>query len=135
DRADAASPPLTADRTMGALGSIAASRVARVFRFGGPSFTVCSEQTSAGRAVELAVRALRAGEVHRAVVCGVDLAGDPRAVAAAGDKTPADGAAAFVLKRLSDAEKAGDRVYAVIRGVGSAVGDDPSVSLARACAD
>ena len=37
---DAAGPPLTANRTMGALGSIVASRIAREFRLGGPSFTV-----------------------------------------------------------------------------------------------
>ncbi|HEY5700585.1 MAG TPA: beta-ketoacyl synthase N-terminal-like domain-containing protein, partial [Gammaproteobacteria bacterium] len=33
---DVAHPPLTANRTMGALGSIAASRLARAFRAGGP---------------------------------------------------------------------------------------------------
>ena len=67
---------------MGALGSIAASRIARAFHFGGPSYTVCSEEASAGRAVELAVRALQAGEIDRALVGGVDLAGDPRRRAA-----------------------------------------------------
>src|SRR5262249_7836903 len=36
---DAAGPPLTANRTMGALGGIVASRIARAFRVGGPSFT------------------------------------------------------------------------------------------------
>ena len=66
--ADLASPPLTANRTMGALGSIAASRIARAFHFGGPSHTVCSEEGSAARAVELAVRALQAAEIDRAVV-------------------------------------------------------------------
>ena len=35
-------PPLTADRTMGALGSIAASRIARAFGFAGSSVTCCS---------------------------------------------------------------------------------------------
>ncbi|MBN9524517.1 type I polyketide synthase, partial [bacterium] len=52
--ADRASQPLTANRVMGALGSIAASRIARTFHFGGPSHTVCSEEASAARAVELA---------------------------------------------------------------------------------
>lgn len=161
---DAVAPPLTADRTMGALGSIAASRVARLFGFGGPSFTVCSEETSAGRAVELAVRALRAGEIDRAVVGGVDLAGNPRAVlatrhdravSATGAATPLDpdangslpgeGAACVVLKRLADAERDGDRVYAVVRGVGSASGGPVTgfapdglayeQSVKRACAD
>jgi acyl transferase domain-containing protein/3-hydroxymyristoyl/3-hydroxydecanoyl-(acyl carrier protein) dehydratase len=147
--ADAVGPPLTADRTMGALGSIAASRVARAFGFGGPSFTVCSEETSAGRAVELAVRALRAGEIDRAVAGGVDLAGDPRFLLASaadrGEVLPGEGAAALVLKRLADAERVGDRVYAVIRGVGCASGgganqpgpDAATVASAflRACGD
>jgi acyl transferase domain-containing protein/3-hydroxymyristoyl/3-hydroxydecanoyl-(acyl carrier protein) dehydratase len=154
---DAASPPLTADRVMGALGSIAASRIARAFNLGGPSFTVCSEETSAARAVELAVRALRTGEIDRAVVGGVDLPGDPRAVLSvadgrpfapdgvampfgrhAGGAVPGEGAAAVVLKRLADAERDGDRVYAVIRGVGSASGgqaDTYATSFVRACAD
>jgi 3-hydroxymyristoyl/3-hydroxydecanoyl-(acyl carrier protein) dehydratase len=131
---------------MGALGSIAASRIARAFQFGGPSFTACSEESSAGRAVELAVRALRAGEIDRAVVGAVDFPGDPRAVhTAPPGTTPGEGAAAVVLKRLADAERVGDRVYAVIRGVGSATGgpaagpgpDAAAVasSLLRACAD
>ncbi len=139
-------PPLTADRTMGALGSIAASRIARAFRFGGSSFTCCSEETSAGTAIALAVRALRRGELDRAVVGGVDLTGDPRQLlASAAAPLPAEGAAAVVLKRLADAERDGDRVYAVIRGVGTATGGDPTAlgtdaaayasSFVRACAD
>ncbi|MBX9626881.1 MAG: hypothetical protein K2X82_23980 [Gemmataceae bacterium] len=117
---DQASPSLTANRVMGALGSIAASRVARAFGLGGPSHTVCSEEASAARAVELGVRALQAGEIDRALVGGVDLAGDPRLVLPGNVTLPGEGAAAFVLKRLADAERDGDRVYAVIRGVGAA---------------
>ena len=50
-----------------------------------------------------------------------------------------------MLKRLADAERDGDRVYAVIRGVGSASGGPPdgaapdaaayASSLMRACTD
>ncbi|HEX4607389.1 MAG TPA: beta-ketoacyl synthase N-terminal-like domain-containing protein, partial [Urbifossiella sp.] len=123
---DRVSPPLTANRVMGALGSIAASRIARTFHFGGPSHTVCSEEASAARAVELAVRALQAGEIDRAVAGGVDLAGDPRTVLPGHAGRPGEGAAAFVLKRLADAERDGDRVYAVIRGIGAAGGGDPA---------
>ena len=77
---DAAGPPLTANRTMGALGSVVASRIAREFRIGGPSFTLSSEESSGIRALETAVRQLQAGEIDRALVGAVDLAGDLRAV-------------------------------------------------------
>ena len=130
--ADLASPPLTANRVMGALGSIAASRIARAFHLGGPSHTVCSEEGSAARALERAVRALQAGEIDRALVGGVDLAGDPRAVLPGDGGVPGEGAAAFVLKRLADAERDGDRTYAVITGVGSAGGDAVAVAARRA---
>jgi acyl transferase domain-containing protein/3-hydroxymyristoyl/3-hydroxydecanoyl-(acyl carrier protein) dehydratase len=130
---DDAAPPLTANRTMGALGSIAASRIARAFHFGGPSHTVCNEEGSAARAVELGVRALRARELDRVLVGGVDLAGDPRLVVPGAVRVPGEGAAALVLKRLSDAERAGDRVYAVIRGVG--VAGHPDAARRRAEAE
>ena len=129
--ADAAAPPLIANRTMGALGGIVASRLAREFRIGGPSFTLSSEETSGFKALEAAVRALQTGSLDQALVGAVDLAGDVRAVLAAHDARPdgqrgtpllGEGAAAFVLKRLEDAEADGDRVYAVIKGLGSATG-------------
>src|SRR5262249_36293097 len=37
---EAAGPALSANRTMGSLGGVVASRIARAFRIGGPSFTV-----------------------------------------------------------------------------------------------
>src|SRR5262249_16459026 len=102
---DLASPPLTANRTMGALRSTAARRSGGAFPRGGPSHTVCSEEASAARAVELAVRALQANEIDRALVGGVDLAGDPRLVLPGAVKLPGEGAVAMVLKRLADAER------------------------------
>ena len=51
DLREAASPPLTPNRTMGALGSVVASRIAREFRIGGPSFTVANEENSGLRAL------------------------------------------------------------------------------------
>jgi acyl transferase domain-containing protein/3-hydroxymyristoyl/3-hydroxydecanoyl-(acyl carrier protein) dehydratase len=137
---DAAGPPLTANRVMGSLGSIAASRIAREFHLGGPSFTLSAEEGSGLRALEAAVRALQRGELDAALVGAVDLAGDVRAVLAshrqrpyspAGRACPFDaradgtitgeGAAAVVLKRLEDVRE-GETVYAVIRGVGVAGG-------------
>jgi acyl transferase domain-containing protein/3-hydroxymyristoyl/3-hydroxydecanoyl-(acyl carrier protein) dehydratase len=136
---DAAWPALTANRTMGALGGIVASRIAREFHLGGPSFTISSEETSGLRALEIAVRALQRGEVERAVVGAVDLAGDVRSFlgthatrpySASGQVRPfasdadgtvlGEGAAAFVLKRLDEAIADGDPIHGIIEGVGSA---------------
>jgi acyl transferase domain-containing protein/3-hydroxymyristoyl/3-hydroxydecanoyl-(acyl carrier protein) dehydratase len=138
---DAISPALNANRTMGALGNIVASRIAREFKLGGPGFTLSSEESSGIRALETAVRMLQQKELDQAVVGAVDLAGDLRAVlgqhalrpySASGQCRPFDsqadgsiigeGACAFVLKRLSDAQRDGNRIYAVIRGIGSSNG-------------
>jgi len=139
---DAATPPLTANRTMGALGNIVASRIAREFRCGGPGFTLSSEETSGIRALATAMRLLQSGEIDRAVVGAVDLAGDLRAIlghhfsrplSSSGRSVPFDsaadgsivgeGAATVVLKRLEDAVQDGDRIYAVVTGVGVAGGE------------
>ncbi|MGL4552056.1 MAG: beta-ketoacyl synthase N-terminal-like domain-containing protein, partial [Gemmataceae bacterium] len=109
DRADALGPPLTANRTMGALASIAASRLAREFRIGGPCFTVSAGDAGGLRAVELGVRALERGEVDAALVGAVDLRHDPR--------EPAPGrslAVALILRRLDDARRDGQRVLATV---------------------
>ncbi len=158
---DAVSPPLSANRTMGALGNIVASRIAREFRCGGPSFTLSSEESSGIRSLAAAVRLLRKGEIDRAVVGAVDLAGDLRAALGHHDSRPlsktgvsrpfakdadgsfiGEGAATVILKRLEDAKADGDRIYAVIKGIGLAGGQlvtpDAAAygaSLVRACAD
>ncbi len=156
---DAVSPPLTANRTMGALGNIVASRIAREFRCGGPSFTLSSEESSGIRSLATAVRLLQNREIDRAVAGAVDLAGDLRAVlgrhsgrpfSASGSASPFDknadggiigeGAAAVVLKRLEDARADGDRIYAVIKGIGISGGglilpeaDACGSAIQRAC--
>lgn len=134
---EAYGPALNANRTMGALGGIVASRIAREFRCGGPSHTLSCEEASGLSALHVAAQALRAGEIDRALVGAVDLAGDPRALHEAGRALPGEGAAALVLKRLSDAQRDGDRVYAVLRGVGlSGAGHARGLEAAqeRACA-
>ena len=138
---DGAGPALTADRTLGALAGVCASRVAKEFHFGGPSHTVCNEEGSGIRALEIAVRALQQGELDQAVAGAVDVTGDWRALVAADavrpysrsgiarpfdaeadGAVPGEGAVALVLKRLDDARRDGNRVYAVIRGLGAAIG-------------
>ncbi len=138
---DSVSAPLDAQRTLGALGGIVASRLARELSLGGPSFGVQAEEAGGLRALEIATRLLQRHEVDRMVVGAVDLAGDVRRVFAADGLSrfsrngaprafepkspgavPGEGASAVVLKRLDDAVRDGDRIYAVVRGVGAASG-------------
>ncbi|WP_435007871.1 beta-ketoacyl synthase N-terminal-like domain-containing protein [Tundrisphaera lichenicola] len=142
---EAFGPALSANRTMGALGSIVASRVAREFRLGGPSFTVSAEEASGLRALDVACGFLRRGELDEALVGAVDLPGDLRSSLAEASIHPStvlgDGAGVAVLKRLDDAVRDGDRIYAIVRGVGVATGNlDPDrnaylASAARAFAE
>jgi PfaB family protein len=133
---EAFGPALSANRTMGALGSIVASRVAREFRLGGPSFTVSSEETSGFRALDVASGMLRRGELDEAIVGAVDLPGDLRATLAEGRLRPGitlgDGAAVVILKRLADAQRDGDKVYAVVRGIGLASGEQEATRQSAA---
>lgn len=133
------SPPLNSSRTLGALGSIVASRIAREFRFGGPSFTVSGDETSGIKALEIGSALLKDKTADIMLVGAVDLACDVRRVItdnllcsyskknspAPFDKSacgslPGEGAVALVLKRVDDAVRDGDRIYSVIRGFGSA---------------
>ncbi len=134
--------PLTAERTLGALGGIVASRVAREFKLGGPCFTVSAGALSGIKAIEIGVESLQRGET-KVFLCGsVDMAGDVRQdtlnrtlrnyapsyeTSAPFDikskgAFPSEGAAAIVLKTLEQAQKDGDKIYAVIKGTGSASG-------------
>ena len=120
---DLSGPHLSANRTMGALGGIVASRIARAFHIGGPSFTLSNEECSGLRALGAGVRALQRGEISLAIVGGVDLAADIRAVSSlfAGEII-GEGAAALVLKPYEQAVHDQDRIYARIRGIGERSG-------------
>ncbi|MED5198998.1 MAG: polyketide synthase, partial [Gemmatimonadota bacterium] len=142
---DSLTPALNANRTIGGLGSIAASRVAREFGLGGPSYVISSEETSGLSALYAASRALEQGRIDCAIVGAVDLAGDVRSLISLestyglakpedspsfgedlAGMVPSDGAVALVLKRTEDAERDGDRVYAIVRASGTAGGDSES---------
>jgi acyl transferase domain-containing protein/3-hydroxymyristoyl/3-hydroxydecanoyl-(acyl carrier protein) dehydratase len=132
--ARAAGPALTANRTMGSLGGLIASRIAREFKIGGPSFTVSCDETSGIQALAIAAKWLRSGELDAAIVGAVDFACDARAVSArrqirgetAGPSSASDGAVALVVKRLDDAQQDGDRIYAVVGEVATGWGTNAS---------
>ena len=75
---DAFCPPLTANRTVGSLGGIVASRIAREFKVGGAGITISSEENSGLQALNAAMRSLQQRDLEQAIVGAVDLAGDIR---------------------------------------------------------
>lgn len=132
-------PSLTPSRTTGALGGIIASRVAKEFKLGGPSFIVSSEDTSGIKALEIGINSIQNNETDTYLTGAVDLPGEIRNIVAsnrlrpvsknnivspfdkeANGMLPGEGAVAIVLKRLDKALEDGDRIYAVIKGTGSA---------------
>ena len=139
-------PQWTEDSFPGLLVNVAAGRVANRFDLGGVNFTVDAACASALAALYVGIRELEAGSSDLVLVGGADTMQNPfaytcfsktQALSAKGRCTPFDesadgiaiseGVAAIVLKRLADAEKAGDRIYAVIRGTrGSSDGGVPA---------
>jgi len=121
---DAFCPPLTANRTVGALGGIVASRIAREFKIGGAGITISAEENSGLQALNAAVRLLQNEMIDQAIVGAVDMHGDIRSRLAAFAENPnigipAEGAVAVILKRLDDAKRDGSKIYAVIKGFDS----------------
>lgn len=145
------SRPLDSTRTLGALGSIVASRAAREFSLGGPSYAISCGGLSGVRALEIAQRAIANSEMESCLVGAVDLFGDPRSIwaedkvdpftrsdrarpfSADGDgPTPAEGAVVLILKSREAAEADGDQILAVLDRSSSGGGEG---SLARVLRD
>jgi acyl transferase domain-containing protein/NADP-dependent 3-hydroxy acid dehydrogenase YdfG len=122
----------------GLLTNVISGRIANRFDLHGTNHTTDAACASSLAAVYTAVAELTLGRADLVITGGVDTMNDitmytcfsrTPALSPTGDCRPfADGAdgtmlgegiAMFALKRLADAERDGDRVYAVIRGIGS----------------
>ncbi|MEY3211900.1 MAG: hypothetical protein RIT28_2381 [Pseudomonadota bacterium] len=137
DRLKSGLKPITEDSMPGELSNVIAGRVANAFDLGGPNFVTDAACASSVAAIQAAVKGLRDGDFDLAVTGGADRTNDaPTFVkfskigalspdhsspfdATANGFVMGEGAGAVVLKRLSDAERDGDRIYAVILGVGA----------------
>lgn len=148
---DAVLPSLTEDSFPGVLVNVIAGRVANRLDLGGVNYTVDSACASSLTAVECAVKELRAGTSDIVLAGGADfhnaindylMFASVTALSATGKcksfDNQADGIAlgegvgVVVLKRLSDAERDGDRIYAVIDGVaGSSDGKSLGLTAPR----
>ncbi|MCC7325325.1 MAG: SDR family NAD(P)-dependent oxidoreductase [Burkholderiales bacterium] len=140
-------PSMTEDSFPGILTNVIAGRIANRLDLGGTNYTVDAACASSLAAVDLACKELAAGTSNMVICGGADVhnsivdflafasvhalspTGQCRTFDAAADGIVlGEGVAAVVLKRRADAERDGDRIYAVIKGVGSA-SDGKSLGL------
>lgn len=118
-----------------------ANRLSQILGVSGPSLAIDTACSSSATALHYAVESLRDNLCNSALVSGVNLILDPGRIAQLdnlgiltrtgkcvpfGDQADGtvigEGAVAIVIKRLSDALKDSDRIYAVIKGTGLSVG-------------
>ncbi len=107
---DALAPPLRAEHVVGTMPNIVANRLGVQVDAAGPGFTLSAEELSGLRALDAAWDALARGEIDAALVGAVDVAEDPRAVAARralGKHAEVEGAVVvLVVARLGPANEA-----------------------------
>jgi malonyl CoA-acyl carrier protein transacylase len=131
-------PPITEDSMPGELPNIVSGRVANVLNLRGPNFITDAACASSLAALDAAFELLVEHEADAVLTGGVDrnmgIGSFVKfckigALSATGTRpfgkgadgfVMGEGSAAFLCKRLEDAERAGDKIYAVVRGVGGA---------------
>ncbi len=130
-------PPITEDTMPGELANIVAGRIAALYDFKGPNYVADAACASAMAAMSAAIEGLNAHDYDAVLTGGIDTNMSPStfvkfckigALSGTGSRPYAEGADGFVMgegavtflvKRLADAERDGDRIYAVIRGFGA----------------
>ena len=130
------SPEITEDTMPGELSNVLAGRVCNLFNFRGPNFTTDAACASGLAAMNAAVGGLLDHQYDVALSGGIDRNNAVNgfvkfckigALSATGTRpfdagadgfVMGEGAAVYVLKRLADAERDGDRIYAVLLALG-----------------
>ena len=137
----------------GLLGNVAAGRIANKLDLGGTNTAVDAACASSLSAIHLACMELATGKSDMVVSGGLDTFNDifmymcfskTPALSASGNARPFDkkadgtvlgeGLGVVILKRLEDAERDNDRIYAVIKGIGSS-SDGSGNAIYAPCAD
>lgn len=118
-----------------------ANRLSQVLGTHGPSLSVDTACSSSATALHYACHSLRSGDCTTAIVSGVNLIIDPDRLvqygrlgilspsgqcvpfgAGADGTVLGEGVVSVVLRPLQEAQRRGDRIYAVIKGTGLSVG-------------
>lgn len=132
-------PPFSADTAPALIGNIIAGRIANRLDLMGPSFTVDAACASALLAIEIGVRDLLSGKCDLVLAGGANVnaplptmslfcqlgALSRKEQIRPFDKNAdgtilGEGLGMIVLKRREDAERDGNRIYAIVKGVGLA---------------
>ncbi|TRO82586.1 type I polyketide synthase [Trichloromonas acetexigens] len=122
----------------GLLGNVVAGRISKHYNFGGTNCVCDAACGSSLSALNLAALELATGQSDMVVTGGIDTfndifmytcfsktpalspSGHARPFDADGDGTTlGEGLGILVLKRLTDAERDGDKIYAVVKGIGT----------------
>jgi len=130
-------PPFNADMAPGLVPNVMTGRIANRLDLRGPNYLIDAACSSSLLAVQAAMIELRAGRSDLMLAGGVNASisaevymvfnqlgalagsGQVRPFAEGGDGTLlGEGLGVLALKRLEDAQAAGDRVYAVLKGIG-----------------
>ncbi|MEZ4375436.1 MAG: beta-ketoacyl synthase N-terminal-like domain-containing protein [Polyangiaceae bacterium] len=138
DRISASYTPWRESNFPGLLGNVVAGRIANRLNLGGTNCVTDAACASTLSALSMGVHELQLGESDFVITGGVDTMNDifmyvcfskTPALSPSGDCRPfsdkadgtmlSEGLGMIALKRLADAEAAGDRIYAVIHGVGA----------------
>ncbi|MFM9279414.1 beta-ketoacyl synthase N-terminal-like domain-containing protein [Paenibacillus jiagnxiensis] len=147
DRIAASYVPWQENTFPGLLGNVVAGRIANRLNLGGTNCIVDAACASSLSALSMSIMELAAGKSDMVITGGVDAmnnifaymcfsktpalspTGDCRPFSEAADGTIlGEGIGMVALKRLADAERDGDKIYAVIKGVGtSSDGNSKSV--------
>ncbi|MEK7704113.1 MAG: SDR family NAD(P)-dependent oxidoreductase [Myxococcota bacterium] len=131
-------PEVTEDSMPGELSNCIAGRIANIFNLRGANFTTDAACAASMAALQAAVDGLTLGHFDLAIAGGADRSMDPPTYvkfskigalsaeisapfdARASGFVMGEGVGILVLKRLADAQRDGDRIYAVVRGIGAA---------------
>ena len=115
--------PAQASQYTSFIGNLMAARIAALWDFSGPAFTLSAAENAVPVALEVAQMLLADGEVEAMVVGAVDLAGGIESVVvqhqlgSANTWSVGEGAGAVVLKRRDGVDLERDHIYAVVDAV------------------